>query len=98
MDYYEKFVALSEDKLSDEIRGLTKRLLAISPQSGMYDQLLNMLHTAESIYEEKIMVAKFRGSESNSVINIGSIDESVYTPDYSREELLDAVVTLYLGK
>jgi len=37
-------------------------------------------------------------SKPNNIIEIGSIVETVYTPDYSADELLNVVVTLYMDK
>lgn len=95
-DYYTKVNSMTEDKLSDEIRSLYKKLMSLNPQSPMYDQMLQMVTTAETAYQEKIYLNKFKDSK-DEVINIGTIDEVVHTPNYSTEELLLAVVSQYTG-
>jgi tRNA A37 N6-isopentenylltransferase MiaA len=94
-DYYTKVNAMTEDKLSDEIQKLYKKILVMNSNSPMYDQLLQMLDTVETAYQEKIYVSRFKNDKTSSVIDIGVIDEIVSTPNYTADELLLAVVSLY---
>jgi tRNA A37 N6-isopentenylltransferase MiaA len=97
-DYYAKVNNMAEDKLVDEIQRLYKKLMAMNHQSPMYDQMLQMVQTAETAYQEKIYVNRFKNSKASEVIDIGTIDEVVHTPNYSSEELLLAVVSQYIKK
>lgn len=94
-DYYDKVHSMSDDKLVEEIQNLYKKLSVINAQSPIYNQILDMLSTAESTYHERLTVNRIKNKSGSSVIEIGSVDESVYTPDYSTDELLLAVVSQY---
>jgi tRNA A37 N6-isopentenylltransferase MiaA len=94
-DYYTNVNKMSEDRLVDEIQSLYKKLMSLSQRSSIYPQVLQMIETAETAYQEKIFRNRYKSSKSSEVINIGQIDEAVYTPDYTSEELLLAVVSQY---
>lgn len=94
-DYYTKVHSMNEEKLVEEMQKLHKKIASINPQSPIYDQLLNMVQTAESAYYEKLTVNRIKNKSTASIIEIGTIAEQVYVPDYSAEELLLAVVSLY---
>lgn len=94
-DYYTKVNKLSEERLMDEIQGLYKKLMALSERSSIYPQVLQMIETAETAYQDRVYRNRYKNSKSSEVINIGQIDETVYTPAYTSEELLIAVVSQY---
>lgn len=95
-DYYDKIMSLSEEKLTEEIERISKRLLKTNPTSPTYNQLLNMLDTAESAYQEKIMIQMHKKSK-DEVINIGEIEKDEYTPDYTEDDLVIVVARTYLS-
>jgi hypothetical protein len=95
-DYYDKVRSLSEEKLSEEIEKITKRLLSSNPASPVYNQLLSMLETAESFYMEKIVLESSK-KDKDQIIEIGSIQSDEYTPDYSNENLAYVVAKTYVN-
>ena len=97
LDYYDKVRSLSEKDLIKEIETLTKRVIASVPGTQTYDQLVNLYHIANEAYNELLMTSSM-GEIKDEVIDIGEMEESVYTPDYTRAELLDAVVDQYVSK
>jgi hypothetical protein len=92
-DYYAYVNELEEEKVVAEIEKLNKKLFRLNTSSPMYSQLLDMLSTAESAYQD--IQYKRRIKSEDSVINIGEIESVVTEPDYNKAELLDAIVTSY---
>jgi translation initiation factor 2B subunit (eIF-2B alpha/beta/delta family) len=97
MDYYSHIYSLTEDKLIQEIENLNKRLFKINPGSAMYNQLLDMINTAQTAHAEMQYVRRVKDT-SDKIIEIGEVTEHIVTPDYSSEELLIAVVEQYTPK
>lgn len=99
MDYVATYYAMTADKLSNEIMNLHKKLSRINSQSPMYNQVLDLIQTAEAINREKMMMAKFTEEDKvDKAIDIGSVESVVYTPIYSQEEFLEVVAKMYLNK
>jgi hypothetical protein len=99
MDYIANLYSLSDDKLSNEIMNLHKRLSKVNSVSPIYGQILEMINTAEAVRHERMMAAKFTEEDKvDSVIEIGSVESVVYTPVYSQEEFLEVVAKMYLDK
>jgi hypothetical protein len=99
MDYIANLYSLSDDKLSQEIMNIHKKLSKVNSTSPIYGQMLEMLNTAEAVRHERFMSAKFSAEDKvDSVIEIGSVESVVYTPIYSQEEFLEVVAKMYLNK
>lgn len=99
MDYVSTYYSMSADKLSNEIINLYKKLAKINSQSPMYNQVLDLIQTAEAINREKMIMAKYTDEDKvDKAIEIGSVDSVVYTPIYSQEEFLEVVAKMYLDK
>lgn len=99
MDYIANYYSMSADKLSQEILNLYKKLYRINSQSPMYNQVLELINTAEAINREKMMMAKFTDEDKeDKAIDIGEVESVVYTPVYSQEEFLEVVAKMYLKK
>lgn len=65
----------------------------------MYNQVLELINTAEAINREKMMMAKFTDEDKeDKAIDIGEVESVVYTPVYSQEEFLEVVAKMYLKK
>lgn len=94
MDYYEKVHNMKEDKLHEEVKKINDQLFKTSTSSPIYNQLLSMLDTAQSALDEKMLISRIK-EQKDTVVNIGEIESTVIEPDYSREEILNAVVTAY---
>lgn len=97
MDYYSHIYSLPEDKLVTEIEKLNKKLFKVNPGSGMYNQLLDMLNVAQTAHSEMQYVRRIKDT-SDKIIEIGEVSEHIVTPNYSRDELLVAIVEQYTDK
>lgn len=93
-DYYSKVYSLSEDKLVAEIERLNKQLFKINQTSPVYNQILDMLSTAQMAYDELSFSKRVKAEESK-IIEIGTIEEEVIIPNYNADALLDAIVQQY---
>ena len=80
-----------------EIEKVSKKLMLINSSSPMYSQLLGMLDIAQTAMAEHSYVRRV-GDKRDSIIEIGTVEEHITTPDYSSDELLLAVVEQYTGK
>lgn len=99
MDYIAKLYSMSEDKVSQEIMNLHKKLAAVNSSSPIYNQLLEMLDNAEAVRQEKMIMSSLKEEDrKDSVVEIGTVDSVVYTPIYSQEEFLEVVARMYLDK
>jgi hypothetical protein len=92
-DYYSKVNELPEDKLIAEIERLNKQLFKINATSPIYNQLIDMINIANNAYDE--LSYKKRVKVEDKVIEIGTVEQETFTPDYSKEVLLNAVVQQY---
>ena len=88
---------MNAEKLHEEEKRIYDLLFKISETSPVFAQLQDMLdQVQEAKYE--LQVRKQYENKKDQVIDIGKIEEIVYTPNYNADELLNAVVTLYLSK
>lgn len=92
-DYYSKVYELSEDKLVAEIERLNKQLFKINATSPIYNQLIDMINIANNAYDE--LSFKKRTPIEDKIIEIGTVEQETFTPDYSKDVLLNAVVQQY---
>lgn len=93
-DFYAEMDKLSADQLSNEIEKLTKRLYATNPNTQIYNQLVGMIHIADELYGEKLMVERTKHLK-DEIIEIGTIESTETIPDYSKEELVNIMVQEY---
>lgn len=99
MDYIANLYNMNDDKLSQEIMNLNKKLARVNSVSPIYGQILEMIDTAEAVRRERMLSSKFSEEDKvDSVIEIGTVDSVVYTPVYSQEEFLEVVAKMYLDK
>lgn len=99
MDYIANLYSMNADKISQEITNLHKKLSRVNSSSPIYNQLLDMLQTAEAVQQEKIFLSSLtQEDKKDSVIDIGSVESVVYTPVYSQEEFLQVVANMYIDK
>ena len=94
-DYYEHVNSLNEDKLSEEIQKVLKRINKAKPGSPMYNQLISMLNTAQMAYSDLMSTRRVK-SKDDEIIEIGEMESTVTTPDYSDDQVLDILVHGYL--
>lgn len=103
MDYYTHYSQLNPDKLSDEIRRLRDIVFRANPNSPIQHQLADMLDMAERIQMERDQRSMISGGPTgqipkDDIIELGTIEEHVHTPDYSSSDYLTITATLYLDK
>ena len=95
IDYYDKLADMSDDALMAEIQTLHTKLLKINHQSKMTDQLRAMIDIASVEYNERMITRRYDNEKLSDVIEIGEIEEVVYTPNYSDNELVTLIVSHY---
>lgn len=99
MDYIANLYSMNADKISQEISNISKKLSRVNSSSPIYNQLLDMLQTAEAVHREKLFLSSLKPEDkADSAIEIGSVESVVYTPIYSQEEFLHVVANMYIDK
>ena len=95
MDYIANLYGMTEDKITQEIMNLHKKLMRVNSNSPIYNQLLEMIDNAEAVRREKQFLTSLTAEDKvDSAIDIGSIESVVYTPIYSQEEFLEVVARM----
>lgn len=92
-DYYVTVHNMKEDKLVAEIEKMNRRLWTTSPNSPIYNQLLDMIGTAQGALDEIMFIQRIK--KEDKIIEIGTIDSTVVVPDYDSDALLTAIVQEY---
>lgn len=95
-DYYDYVNGLNESKLVTELEKLHKRLFKTSETSPVYQQLLNMIDMAQSAYTDTLYAQRIK--KEDTVIDIGETDSVSYTPDYTKEDIVNAYIEVYTKK
>lgn len=93
-DYYSHVFGMKEEKLNEEIKRLNDQLFKLNPESPMYNQVLDMLDTANQAYTDLMYAQRFKDTKDD-VLEIGNAIGEVKETDYDSDELLNAVVTSY---
>lgn len=96
-DYYGHIANMSEDHLVKEVERLNNQLMKLNPQSPLFNQVLDMSRIAETALREHYERERFK-NQKDSVIEIGKMESKTFYPDYTKEELLDVVVTSYIDE
>ena len=95
-DYYDYVNRLNEGKLVAEMEKLNKRLFKTNPTSPIYTQLTNMIQMANEAYNDILSSQRIKAEDK--VLDIGETDHVVYTPDYTREDIVNAYIEVYTKK
>tara|TARA_B110000503_G_C7090593_1_gene389230 strand:- start:368 stop:832 length:465 start_codon:yes stop_codon:yes gene_type:complete len=95
--FINKIEMMSQDQLMNEIQSLHKKLGRMNPHSGMVQQVQDMIQMANTEYNERIIIERAAEKDDDGIINIGEIEEVVYTPDYTDTDLFVEVVKHYSG-
>lgn len=97
----QQFESMNPDKLLDKIQELNKRLFKMNTHSPMYAQMRGIIAEAQAVYQEHLAMERYRieKEEQSSVIDIGTIESEVYTPDYrdSNTVSIDSIAQSYTG-
>ena len=94
-DYFFKIDQLEPNKLLDEIQQLTKKQMSVRPDTKMWQQIQTYIDYAKENYRAHSMQEALKSNKEPDVIEIGEVEEVIYTPDYSSEELILAVADFY---
>ena len=93
MNYHLEVMEFDESKVLTEIEKITDLLMKTNPESGMYQQMQSMLRALQERQDELQFLS--RTKIEDKIIEIGTVEEHIHMPDYSKKELLDVVVTQY---
>jgi len=92
-----KLESMTLTELHTESERLQKMLVDGRHSESVSKQILEFLNTVDQRISEVTFMDRFEKSQEgkSSFIEIGYTEEVVYTPDYSKQELLDALVFEY---
>jgi hypothetical protein len=95
--YDVRLEAMSINELHEESNRLQKMMIDGRPSDAMIRQITGFMQQVDQMLAEKMYIERFRKNEkkNSEVIEIGYTEEVVYTPDYTKKELLDALVFEY---
>ena len=95
--YDVRLEAMSINELHEESNRLQKMMIDGRPSDAMIRQITGFMQQVDLMLAEKMYIERFRKNEkkNSEVIEIGYTEEVVYTPDYTKKELLDALVFEY---
>ena len=84
-------------ELHEESNRLQKMIIDGRPSEAMIKQTTEFMAQVDNRIAELMYMERFRKNQNKAaeVIEIGTVDEAVYTPDYNKKELLDALVFEY---
>ena len=97
-DYWQKIQDMNQDKVLSEIETLTKRLFRLPEGSPMWQQVNGMLDEAQLRHRDLLEFQRAEIDTTPEIIEIGEIDTTVYTPDYTKEELVHNIASFYYDK
>jgi hypothetical protein len=95
-DYYDYVNGLNEGKLVAEMEKLNKRLFKTNPASPIYNQLTNMIQMANEAYNDILSAQRIKAEDK--VLDIGETDSVTYTPDYTKDDIVNAYIEVYTKK
>ena len=92
-----KIENMSLKDLYEESTRLQKMLIDHNTSEAVKQQILHFLSLVDTKISELNYMERFKKSQEgkSEVLEIGTAEEVVYTPDYSKEELLSALVFEY---
>jgi len=94
IDYYTKIAEMSDDDLTAELKRLNDALFKMNHNSPMFSQLQDMLQLATDQRQERFFMARNKNLKDET-LDIGEMESVDYTPDYSKQELLNVTVEAY---
>lgn len=89
------FSQFTTEQIQKYIRDCNDKILQLSPQSPMFDQICLFKSYAEQELSERYFIERYVESQANvtKTINIGITEDSVKTPDYNTDIIVDCTVT-----
>ena len=95
--YDVKLESMTLNELHEESNRLQKMLIDGRPSEAMIRQVTGFMQQVDDRIAEVMYIERFHKNQKKAeeVIEIGYTEEVVYTPDYTKKELLDALVFEY---
>ena len=95
--YDMKLEAMTLAELHEETNRLQKMIIDGRPSDAMIRQITGFMQQVDQRIAEVMYIERFRKNQKKTeeVLEIGYTEEVVYTPDYTKNELLDALVFEY---
>ena len=92
-----KLESMTLNELHEESNRLQKMIIDGRPTEAMIKQFTGFMQQVDQRIAEVMYIERFNKNQKKmeEVIEIGTVDETVYTPDYNKKELLDALVFEY---
>jgi len=92
-----KLDSMTLNELLEESNRLQKLMLDGRPSEAMTKQVVGFMRQVDEKIAEVQYMERFRAKskKDSEVLEIGYTEEVVYTPDYTKKELLDAMVFEY---
>jgi len=92
-----KLESMTLNELHEESNRLQKMIIDGRPTEAMIQQITGFMQQVDQRIAEVMYIERFNKNQKKmeEVIEIGTVDETVYTPDYNKKELLDALVFEY---
>ena len=95
--YDVRLETMTINELHEESNRLQKMMIDGRPSDAMIRQITGFMQQVDQVLAEKMYIERFKKNQKKAeeVIEIGYTEEVVYTPDYTKKELLDALVFEY---
>ncbi len=95
--YDMKLEAMTLTELHEETNRLQKMIIDGRPSEAMIRQITGFMQQVDQRIAEVMYIERFKKNQKKTeeVLEIGYTEEVVYTPDYTKNELLDALVFEY---
>jgi hypothetical protein len=92
-----KLDSMTLNELLEESNRLQKLMIDGRPSEAMVRQVIGFMRQVDEKIAEVQYMERFRAKskKDSEVLDIGYTEEVVYTPDYTKKELLDAMVFEY---
>jgi len=94
MDDWQKFIDMPQARLFSEIQKMRSKMMLIRPNSPMFRQIMDIIDTADMVYQDKLAAARLNADKEPDVLDIGEI-ESVVKEFEDTDALTLAVITAY---
>jgi len=96
-DYFFKVQQMNEDELLTELQKLNTKLYSFTSETGLRLQIENMINLVAEEHLQRMSARREAADKTPDIIEIGTIEEVVETPDYSKTELITHFSNFYTG-
>ena len=94
------FSELTITELQSKHQEYTKKLFNISPGSSLYNSVMSLRDSVSQEYQERMLMAEFKETNTQEVIEIGGIKSEVLQPDNQdyQQKILSSLAQFYSKK